>query len=525
MMHRDEDNGETLGRESVDGVIAKMERYCECERHNIELRNQGPVAMLRAELSLLFTRKQDLEQKLREAPPVGDLRGRRRRARCYWAVAALLTVAGLYFTALTFDPFRLGNKAYVYCLGIAVTVAFLGDLFLVTWGKEKLVKTIVSAAFAATLSSLVLLAVIRGDLLMQQVKSDTATVTIDGYDPAPASPNTFYEDTVGLLRLALALIALGIDLAAGLAVREALRYGSPSGDDPHQLTTELAEVHRQIVAKLGELTALENEASIFEAQFWRDFYRSMLTHTARSALSKLSILVAVGILLFVPAHARAAESLNLIILVDLSKSVTAKGPDGATDFEKNLKGVEKVLMQVPAGSRVTVVGITDSSFAEPDILLSAQIPSDEGYFKERLTAARRQLLITWRSRSERLRPTFGHTDVIGALLVAGQIFQSAPAPTNALVIFSDMRQDTATLGLEKLSRGSVEPRLARVTAEGLIPSLKNVQVIVLGANAAGQKPSYWQDVRDFWSRVFEKAGAQLEEYSILRELPADAAMK
>jgi hypothetical protein len=33
---------------------------------------------------------------------------------------------------------------------------------------------------------------------------------------------------------------------------------------------------------------------------------------------------------------------------------------------------------------VTVIGITDHSFGKPDILLSARIPDDAGYFGERL---------------------------------------------------------------------------------------------------------------------------------------------
>jgi hypothetical protein len=94
-----------------------------------------------------------------------------------------------------------------------------------------------------------------------------------------------------------------------------------------------------------------------------------------------------------------------------------------------------------------------------------------------------------------------------------------------LVVFSDMRQDTAALSLERLSRGSVEPMLARVTAEGLVPNLKGLRVIVLGTNTARQRPSYWQNVREFWSKFFEKAEAQLKEYSILRELPAGSVMK
>jgi hypothetical protein len=69
-------------------------------------------------------------------------------------------------------------------------------------------------------------------------------------------------------------------------------------------------------------------------------------------------------------------------MVDLTKSVGVKGPDGTTESEKNLQVVAHVLSKVPAGAHVTVLGIIDNSFAQPYVLLSADVLNDEGYFKE-----------------------------------------------------------------------------------------------------------------------------------------------
>lgn len=86
---------------------------------------------------------------------------------------------------------------------------------------------------------------------------------------------------------------------------------------------------------LYEYTGLSNEVSIFVARFWRNFYRSLLTHALRKGLVKLFVF-----LLFVPvicrAQAHPAEHLNLVIALDLSSSVDARGHDGKTEFEKNL---------------------------------------------------------------------------------------------------------------------------------------------------------------------------------------------
>ena len=148
------------------------------------------------------------------------------------------------------------------------------------------------------------------------------------------------------------------------------------------------------------------EPALFAARFWRDFYGSMLTHTVRSAMTKLLVLAA-GILL-VP-HARAATNphLNLVVAIDLTRSVAVKGPDGTTEFQKNVDGVTHILAQVPAGARVSIIGITAHSFAQPYFLLSATVPDDPGYFGERLGAARNEIVRVWKLRSARLQPSFG----------------------------------------------------------------------------------------------------------------------
>jgi len=104
------------------------------------------------------------------------------------------------------------------------------------------------------------------------------------------------------------------------------------------------------------------EAALFVARFWRDFLGSMLTHTVRSAMTKLLVMV-IGF--FLIPHARTATNprLDLVVAIKLTKSVTVKGPDCTTEFQKNLDGVTRVLGQVPAGAHTTVIDITDHSFA------------------------------------------------------------------------------------------------------------------------------------------------------------------
>jgi hypothetical protein len=83
----------------------------------------------------------------------------------------------------------------------------------------------------------------------------------------------------------------------------------------------------------------------------------------------------------------------------------------------------RLLAQVPAGTHLTVLGITDNSFAQPYILLSAEVAADEGYFHEKLASARQQLVRNWQYRTEHLQAGFSHTDILGALMLAEQLFR------------------------------------------------------------------------------------------------------
>src|SRR6185437_10898239 len=368
--------GHTLGYESVEKTVEQIERYCEYEKKRIEYANLAPLKAGRAELALLFERKEQLEGRIRQLPPSGDIRMRRRYALAYWALVAMLVTAGTYFTKLSFDPFRSATNPYVYSVGIALTVTFLGDMFLSAWGEhaDQMLKIVIVTAFSATLIALGFLAVIRGNLLMQKLKDESSSaVTIDD-NPTSVTPpeNTFYEESAMLLCLTLPLLAVGMDLGAGLALHEAKRFSADSGDGHGQLAVGLDSVHQQMIAKLFEVTSLETAHKTFECGFWRDFYHSMLTHTARNAMKKLFVLV-FAIALPFSHRVFAQKSANIVILVDLSRSVAAKGPQGESPCQKNFKAVGRILENTPAGSRITIFGITADSFGNPDILLSAQI--------------------------------------------------------------------------------------------------------------------------------------------------------
>jgi hypothetical protein len=243
----------------------------------------------------------------------------------------------------------------------------------------------------------------------------------------------------------------------------------------------------------------------------------MLSNVVRSSITKL-LLVMIGLALAAAPNAHAQGSQDLVVAIDLTASVSATGPDGKSEFQKNNEGVTRLLSHVPAGSRITVIGITDHSFTQPYILLSARIGADPGYFGERLSGARSGLVSAWKQRSAHLDPRFRSTDILGAIQLAAQLFeQQNNDEKRTLVVFSDMRQNTSELNLESPRLAQSFPALAKRREP--IPSLKSVQLAILGADGAGRSSAYWQSLRAYWTGYFHDTGGRLITYSVLRELP------
>lgn len=372
------------------------------------------------------------------------------------------------------------------------------------------------------MASLMLLADIRGELLVQHV-TDTASavaVIVNGNDsPPPPSGNTFYDRTLGPLRLAMVLLAFAMEIGAGIALHEAEQLSSLSGEDAAVLRRELAVVRERMIAHGHEVWMLESAGVAFEHEFWRDFYRSLLNGVKHGALHKL-LLLALCLGLLTHGRAYAANRLDLIVLLDLSQSVAVTDHDNKAEFEKNVQSITHILATLPAGAKVTVLGITDNSFANPYIIFSAELTGDEGYFKERLAKGHAALTRAWADRSARLTPHCAQTDILGALLVTSEVFHASPTDhRKVLVILSDMRQATGALNLENQSAVQMKAALQRIATKKLIADLHGVDVYALGVDGTGTSVAYWQSLRDFWTAYFEQTRANMKSYTLLRSLP------
>jgi hypothetical protein len=513
-----EDLGQELGYDGVDGLVDQVEAVCVRERRRIELTNEPTIVRLQMELAMWRDEERRVSERLRLAPPSGDFRLRRLEARFSTGFAFVLTVAGFFFSLLALDPYRLGWKSYLYCAGVALACPYGVHKCIKEWDCRRLIRVLSALAGVAALASLVLLAVIRGSLFAHEIKdAESQMVITDDSATAPLDGNDFYKETLPQLQLAMALLAVAMELEAGLALYDARQLSSDSDEDREEIAKQLMALRTQMASVGSQIVEHSNEASAFEARFWRDFYRAMLTRTTKKALGKL---LALSLFMsFVCAGAARAQqqSISLVVAVDLSASVAAKGPDGRTDFEKDAAAVGELLAHVPAGSRIAILGITGNSFGEPDILLQANVPQDSGYFGEKLGAAHKELVKAWWAKASHLAPSAKQTDILGALSLAEQFFHEVPNGRKVLVIYSDMRQATPELNLEGRSASKRKTLAQEVT--GPMPDLAGVEVYALGVDATVSGSAAWQRLKLYWTMYFKAAGSNLQAYLVLRDAP------
>ena len=518
--HNQHGTGEVIGTEAAVHVDRHSATYCASERQRIETVNRPAILALRARVGQLREQEQDLQARIYQAPPPGDVRLRRRKAILRYLIAALLTIAAFIFSVLAFDPYQLGWKAWLYCLGIAIVTPFLVDRILERWASPRLVNVLTTVAGISAIVSLILLAEIRGDLLAQQM-TNTPSAVIDNAEASPAPPaaNTFYVRTLGLLRLVMAFLAFAIEIGAGIALHEAVQLSSASGEDAIALRRELAAVRERMIVHGHEVWALENAGTAFEHEFWRDFYRTLLNGVKRGALQKL-LLFALSLGVLAHSQAHAEKRVDLVVLLDLSQSVAVKGHDSKAEFDKNVASVTNIMGALPAGSKVTVIGITDDSFATPYVIFSGELTGNEGYFKERLARGHAALAHAWQERSAQLAPSYRKTDILGALFVASEVFHESSADRRKILfVLSDMRQATSALDVERQSMVQTSAALQQVANNKLFADLHGVDVYAEGVDGAGESIGYWQSLHDFWEAYFAKVGATIVRYSALRAAP------
>src|SRR6202158_3642199 len=505
------DYATTLANEGIGHLNDNAGRVCRNERERIEAANRPAIAAAKTELATVERELRQVTEEVTKLPPEGELRSRRRRALGEFAIALLFSIGGLASALVSLDPFALGSKKYFLAVALAIAVPYAVDMVLERWARyERFMKALSAFTAAIAIIAMMSLAILRGQVFGQQMQQANAAVVIDGDTAAaPVPPNTFYQRTEYLLQIFMVFASFAMELIAGYAFHAARRLWAETPTNATETRQKAHDLESRRIELVHRTEKLERESEEFVNKFWRDYNEAQMRGCTAARVTKMFVAAICFLLLSAGVHAHASEQLNLVVAVDLTASVAgANGLDQKTELQRDVAAVGKLLATVPAGSRVTVIGITDRSFAQPYVLLSARLDGNEGYFKERIASAHQQLLATWQKRSHSLVVNFKQTDLLGALVMSSQAFEPKEGHHNVLVIFSDMRHETRALNLAKLLVVPVQPTLNKVERGGLVPDLNGIEVYVLGVDAAGKSVRYWNSLRDFWLAYFGKAGAK-----------------
>ncbi|MEW5983711.1 MAG: hypothetical protein AB1806_15265 [Acidobacteriota bacterium] len=490
------------------------------DKEVLRIRLEPELARTKLEGFRLQERERAITEALQDAPPPHVLALSAIRAVIFLALMVPILWGGYGFLVMVCESLGLGAQKEAYALAATLLTVGAVDFFFYSWFQGNRVwfsvaSTIISMVIAATL----LLAFIRADLLGVLAAQATGGADVNGQtvmSEIPSQIASYFRHSGGLLRVAMPLLALSMELLAGAMLFTALeRLLSPD------LVAYIQRrgIRRRLSGALASVRRIGLEPDLFEQEFLAG---GVAAETGvppaapdphyRLAIA-IPIVLAVLLLLTMLVALAGAQPLSsrdgfprVVILLDLTKSSQAE------QFVENKVAAEDIIRKhARPGIVIDVYGITDASFSRPARLLHARPGEDPGYFGEKLAAATKAILDTWRTTAAKLQPSFGRTDIFGALVVA-----AAEHPTTVFIL-SDMRDDGNGYDLS-LSTFDPDKVMTRVSQRHLVADLRGTDIHVLGVHALDRDVVYWTKLRSFWQAYFDRAGARLLTFSQLRDV-------
>jgi hypothetical protein len=509
-----------LANAGTDRSVGLAKHVCALEQERIRTANEPEIRRLQR-VGETFERER---QQLQLILAIGSKVAATQLVWPVWqtAMAIVFVSAGFALTRMSFEPFDFSPELlWPCCIGLAFLCAYGTAEFLEKTNRKIIVLGLSIALFVSSIVGLATLASVRGDIFLHQLHTLTDSAASGG-DGAQNNALTFYATAGPKMRLFLMLLSLSLELAAGLALHEARLSLKVRRLHPLPESRRLEIVEQEISRNEAQLTFLRNEPDTFAAEYQRNLYIGLINGATRHAKSYANwpATLAVVALLGIGTVLRA-QTIDLWEGLDLSATSKAATYDGVPAHKQNIEAVARMLACLPPGSRITVAGISDQSFARPLILLTGEIPRNPGKLRDydQIVAARNRLSTSMQRISASIEPRYQSTDIFGFLIVAGMAFRSTPQMRHMLVIHSDMRQSASPVDLEHVNRVAVKNALSTVEDHQLLADLRGVEMFVYGVHAVDKDIQYWQSLRDFWAAYFEHSHATLREFSMMRDTP------
>lgn len=507
-----------LGTATAERAAQQLDLICSREKDRIRQINQSEINASKLQLEFLRREREALLDALSQLP-ISALSLRRRRIY-FFALAALLSLAGLIAAHFALSPFGMGYETWIFSSGLAIVGGFWTHIMIEKYHASRMIDTLFIGAFIASLAGLAILAVLRGDMLTLYLQAALAGATGE-ITPAGSiiGGSQFYVEAAQRLCWFFALLTIAMELAMGLAVYEARKTGVTSKAEADEIRKRVKVIEQEISGVVGRLTFLENEPAAFEAEFLRNAALGCLDSVSRGSLSKFANVAAMALFVAL-APTVFAQRMSVVVGIDFSASENTDHRKGASAHDQDVAAAARLISQLPPGTKIMIGGITDQSFGRPVTLLAGRIPTERGPlpFLDQIAITKSKMAAQLSSTAKALSTHFQVTDVLGFAMLAAEEFQQSPQDRHVLVFLSDMRHSSTPVNIEN-------PDLVGVSAfkivehQHFLTDLRGVDVYVLGAHAAGKSIPYWRSLREFYTTYFRACGANLRLFSVVRDLP------
>jgi hypothetical protein len=498
------DEGWQMAEQEQEGVLVSIDLARTAEMASYDALAQG----LKAQGGIAQDQRTRLQQTL-EAAGFDPARHFQELAQgkldLIWAIALTgLNACLAVFVLLGFGPFWLTLP-----LGLLVLVTALPveEFFQAYEEQASLREALFLTLAVLSLSAQFWLGTVRG-------------LFLTALSPTEAGPVTQALAAAGpILRYGLGVLAVASECLCGYKLyRARARLCSATA----RAVRERDRLDQQLLWLHGTIKAAEIEPAMRHA-YRRIGARQYLgsrtdpppadehRHFKHAVAGTVILLLMLVLLFFVTSSAFGQTATRTIILLDLSQSTSPE------HFAANVQMVTNTIPTLAAGHHIRVVGITDS-FGHTRVLFDRRLPANAGYLGLELRAARELVAADWRTVAATLRPIYTRTDVLGALVFLSYL-SDPPAQGTRLVVLSDLRQST-TVNLEVMDRIEVNAALKNITHRMTLPTLKDVQVYLLGVDPSGKTATYLASLKAFWLRLFADAGAVVHLFTVDRQLPA-----
>jgi hypothetical protein len=232
----------------------------------------------------------------------------------------------------------------------------------------------------------------------------------------------------------------------------------------------------------------------------------------------LAICTIIGMMLFFFLLAENAFGQS----ADCRYFLTALDRTGSTAYDRlqNERAVLKVVDSLQPCDKIDILLVTEATFSNPEHMITGEMPSKAGYFKEELRRRKIHLMNEFRSKAEKLSNERPATALIDGIWMFARMCQEHRNHEKNLILLSDMRQFTKALDEDVITQ-NVNAAFSKVKSEQLIPDMKGINVYVMGVSTAGMTVQKWRKLEMFWKKFFAAAGANLKSYDMGRHWPRE----